>query len=222
MQQSQTSPLKTLLKPATKQPEKQAGAVLIPILIVAILIVLFLIWQSGMLSGQPTGDATPQSPTTPAAQSLDSASQANGAAETVQEELSERDMTPAGIASRKAKNFKPQLPSSGDSTALESVGPTQEATRRIAATDAVDTAAAELLALHTPDFASCHAEVDKQKALDCAAAMQTQALNQAFAAHNELRAQGDVVSLESGGEIMQRVIDSLQTTLEPFVEDAAR
>ena len=222
MQQSQTPQLTTQSKHAQDLPKNQEGGVLIPILIIAILIVLFLIWQSGVLSGQSSQDETSQSPATPAAQSLDSASPDSGIEETVQEELSERDMTPAGIASRKAKNFKPQLPSSGDSKALVSVEPAQEVTSRVAATEAIDTAATELLARHTPDFASCHAEVDKQKALDCAAAMQTQALNQAFAAHNELRAQGDVVSLESGGEIMQRVIDTLQTTLEPFVEDAAR
>ena len=222
MQQSQTPQLTTQSKHAQDLPKNQEGGVLIPILIIAILIVLFLIWQSGVLSGQSSQDETSQSPTTPAAQSLDSASPDNGTEETVQEELSERDMTPAGIASRKAKNFKPQLPSAGDSKALVSVDSAEEVTSRIASTEGIDVAAAELLARHTPDFASCHAEVDKQKALDCAAAIQTQALNQAFADHNELRARGDVVSLESGGEIMQRVIDGLQTTLQPFVEAAAR
>jgi len=159
---------------------------LVPIIIIAILIIVYLMWNSGMFGGAT--DA-------------------------------ERAAVPAGTSSSEATTGNGGNQAVGN---VEQNAPKVEPAQAVAmpSDDEIIAAADALLANHKPDFAGCLAEADKIKALECAAAGQTSALAAAFEEHNQLRAEGDRVSAERGGEVMRRVVAALQEQLDPFVAAA--
>lgn len=182
------------LTAATKQ---QAGSVLVPLLIVAIIIVLILMWQAGIFGGADSASTNPTSMPTA------------GEDASVPGNNPDLKMSPAESPTKADISF------AADPEQTKAYADKKLATENAA----IDTAAQQLLANNTPNFTTCNNN-DAEQALDCAAKEQTRVLQAVFADHNALRKAGDEITVERGGAVMQRVIDALQTGLEPFVKAA--
>jgi len=155
---------------------QQAGSVLVPVIIVAIILVLVLMWQAGMFTGVVNPPKTNPGTVETAQASEQIATSPEANVPRVQEtQLPERELTEIEKTSQRAKNYQPQVKRSPNSTGFELVPSDQTldtAEGDQAAADAaprpitdhdIAQAAAAPLAQHRPDFSACTNENDPQK-----------------------------------------------------------
>lgn len=221
---------------------RQQGSILIPVLIVAIIIVLVLMWQAGMFSSSSSSPATSTGlqqdhsvTTTPGpsesdASLVETTPDPQGLSSVDRDAPLGPDATPSQIAERKARDFVPLVPytGDGDGDGLQRVTPKasgNDANGNLALDAAgqavaIEEAAAILIARHSPDFSVCRSAGNAIQNLECAAGAQTRALQSAFETHNAQRASGDKFALANGAAIMKRVVEHMQNSLDPFVEAA--
>jgi len=224
------------LKPLTNRLEQ--GSILVPVLIVAILIVLVLMWQAGMFSSAEPSPATSNalqedSATSPnatdAADLGDDASDSTKATEpTPRVALTPRQLE-AQKVQQQAAEFTPQLQRTTTGDGIEMIPPVNStgtmASNNFAGDEAtlsaaIQSAAATLMANAGTDFSACRSAGSAEQNLECAAAEQTRVLQEAFEAHNQQRANGDSIAINHGAAIMKVFVENLQESLAPFVDAA--
>ncbi len=193
--------------------QRQAGSVLIPVILVAMVIVLVVMWQAGLFGGGATNtESAGSAPVAPA--------EKVAPVEKVAATRPDRELTEGEKAAARVQSYRSEANAPEDPATLELAPVTDRNAAEDTEAAAIIAAATQLVMTHSPDFTACKAMSDAQKALECAAGAQTTALANAFQTHNDLRARGDAISLQRGGQIMQRVIDQLQEALKPFVKAA--
>ncbi len=204
--------------------QRQQGSILVPVLIVAIIVVLVLMWQAGMFSSAPSTPSTANNlqPDTASSQtnadSPDAINEASTAAAPAPLEAPGPDASPSEIAQYRAANFVPQVERTADSESKSANAKPMMSETQTAA--AIDEAATLLITNNTPDFSACRSETNAELALQCAASKQSKALQNAFRTHNEQRHSGDDFVITNSTAIMTKVVENLQNKLTPFVEAA--
>jgi len=177
----------------------QTGSVLVTILVIAIIVVLFLLWQSGAFSSsdsaQPSNSETPA----PVGENLTDPQYGKDAA------TLPRDGSPRVV------DLQPQ------ETPLEPL--VQKPTGK--EPEGITALANELIAAHPTDLSPCRAAATPIEALQCASDIQSNTLENVLADYEARRAAGDLVANERGGEALKIVFAELGAKLKPF-EDAAK
>jgi len=208
--------------PQLRRP--QQGSVLVPVLVIAILIVLVLMWQAGMFSGATSAPAADKNSVAPATQQAetntpDSETPAAPATKPIEpsEPLSPRALAAQKIE-QKAAAFKPQIPRTTKLGEMNSKPGLSEAETQAA----IDKVAAVLIANNPPNLNVCQSAGDAEQNLTCAAAEQSKALRSAFAELNKMREDGGNFETNNGAAIMQIVVEHLQSTVAPFAEAVDR
>ena len=200
--------------------DRQSGSIIVPVLIVAIIIVAFLLWRSVALESPTSGK---RENVVQNDGQVGADTQTQNESQTPATGRPEAQRMTGEEASIKAKEFyesygKEKMDRAAE---LDRLGlPRMKDTTPAEEANAIKTAADELLSKNAPDYSLCRSMSDPKEALECAGSAESTALTAAFSAHNELRAGGDELSLQRGGDIMQRVIDELQESLAPFMEAA--
>ena len=185
---------------APKSQRQQSGSVLVTVLVLAIVGVLVLMWQAGILSGTNGVDANPQ-PQSRSAASVDS----DGAG-IDQPTVSAPHDSPAA-------NTRQGLSQPPSARALARAADGKDASSIRALADS-------LIAAHPVDLSACSLQAEANMALDCATAAQSNALAAVFEDYNARRAAGDLVANARGGQALKLVIAAQQEQLQPFADAA--
>ena len=181
---------------------EQTGSVLVTVLVIAIIVVLFLMWQAGSFS---SAESTSTSGTTNAVP------------------LTENTLESGDVA---APTDAASAPSSGSSSGIKQQpqGTPLEPLPQIPTgkePEAINELADALIAANPVDMSPCRAETDAVKALECASGIQSTALARVFQDYEARRAAGNLAAKERGGEVLKIVIAELNAKLQPF-EEATR
>lgn len=172
---------------------RQRGKVLEIVLVLAIVAVVFLLWQTGRFSFN-------NSSTPPIVESTPPA-----------EETAPRS-TPADSPSKAPVQSSPSEVKHLEPLVNEPTG--KEPAAIVGLTD-------RLLRSHPVDFSACEQETDPFNALTCAETALDEALQAIFSDYEVLREQGDQTAKERGGEVIKRVTLALQAKIQKF-EDAVK
>lgn len=181
---------------------EQTGSVLVTVLVIAIIVVLFLMWQTGTFSSTESPSSANTSSTAPAA--------------ATQQEVQDV-MTPTGTAGTPATESTNGADQQPQGTPLEPLPQTPTGKEP----EAISALAEALIAAHPVDMSPCRAAADAVKALECATGIQSTVLADVFQDYEARRAAGDLVARERGGEVLKLVISELNAKLQPF-EEATR